>query len=61
MERETVFYKTRPLGKFIKVFLDGTTYNELKEKARQGKRKITKEASLRIEDSLIRTPCLEDD
>lgn len=53
-------YKARPIGKFLRFYIDGTTYAELKEKAKTSKRKIPYEAKLRLEESLSRIDFVED-
>jgi len=44
--------KPRPAGKFIRVYLDGIVYGELKKSARKDSRTISKTAALKIEEAL---------
>lgn len=41
-------------GRFLRIFLDGSTYALLKEKSQKSNRRIAKEAALRVEESLSR-------
>lgn len=44
--------KPRPAGKFIRVYVDGIVYEELRKIAKKDSRNIPKTAALKIEEAL---------
>ncbi|EEC1176561.1 hypothetical protein KHA76_003716 [Salmonella enterica subsp. houtenae serovar 44:z36,[z38]:-] len=44
--------KPRPAGKFIRLYLDGVVYEELRKKAKKNARPVQKTAVLIIEEAL---------
>ncbi|EIT1500707.1 hypothetical protein L1H89_003988 [Salmonella enterica] len=44
--------KPRPAGKFIRLYLDGVVYEELKKKAKKNAKSVQKTALLIIEEAL---------
>ncbi|EOI7435727.1 hypothetical protein ACONXG_004048 [Yersinia enterocolitica] len=51
MTTERGFLKSRPIGNFVRVFLDATTYAQLKAKAKREGKSMAKEAAEIIENS----------
>ncbi|ENT6278599.1 TPA: hypothetical protein KW991_003823 [Escherichia coli] len=44
--------KPRPVGKFIRIYVDGSVYEELRKIAKKDSRNIPKTAAIKIEEAL---------
>ncbi|MBW5822997.1 hypothetical protein [Yersinia enterocolitica] len=50
MSKDHGFLKSRPIGNFVRVFLDAATYAQLKAKAKSERKSMAKEAAKIIEN-----------